>query len=59
MHGHFPRWSARNILYSLQLHQMMELKHVRAFGTTPHPPQPHHLAKPEISVKTQNVYINT
>jgi hypothetical protein len=30
---------------------MMELKHVRAFGTTPHPPQPHHPVRLEISVK--------
>ncbi|KAH3774095.1 hypothetical protein DPMN_033863 [Dreissena polymorpha] len=47
MHGHFPRLSARIMIYSLQLLWMMELRHVTAFGTTTHPPQPHHPVKPE------------
>ncbi|KAH3811386.1 hypothetical protein DPMN_139796 [Dreissena polymorpha] len=41
-------------LKSLQLPQLMELKHVRVFSTTTHPPQPHHLVKLEISVN--NIY---
>ncbi|KAH3780499.1 hypothetical protein DPMN_158315 [Dreissena polymorpha] len=36
-----------DMIYSLQLPWMMELRHVTAFGTTTHPHQPHHPVKPE------------
>ncbi|KAH3689973.1 hypothetical protein DPMN_191127 [Dreissena polymorpha] len=39
--------SCTGMIYSLQLPWMMELRHVTAFGTTTHPPQPHHPVKPE------------